>query len=130
MINEHPRIGLTILEAIDLPTEIVDFVEGHHERLDGSGYPNGLRGEQVSVIARIAAVADVYDAVTTTRPYSATVTPEEALALLRSQAGTLLDPHVVDALAAVLPEWEQRLATESELQGLGLSQVDGQEITV
>ncbi len=130
MINEHPRIGLTILEAIDLPTEIVDFVQGHHERLDGSGYPNGLKDEQISIIARIAAVADVYDAVTSIRPYRETVTSEEALALLRSQAGRLLDPQVVDALAAVLPEWERRLATESELQGLGLPHLDSQEITV
>jgi putative nucleotidyltransferase with HDIG domain len=129
-VNEHPRIGLTILQPVDLPREILDFVQDHHERLDGSGYPGGLRGEQVSIIARIAAVADMYDAVTTRRPYREPMTPEEALNLLRSEDGRLLDPRVVDALAAVLPEWERRRATERDLQGLGLPLPDSQEIRV
>jgi putative nucleotidyltransferase with HDIG domain len=130
MINDHPRIGLAILEAVDIPREVMDFVRGHHERLDGSGYPDGLKGDQVSLIARIAAVADVYDAVTSTRPYRGPMTSEEALALLRSQAGRLLDDRVVNALAAVLPEWERRRATESELHGLGLPSLESQALKV
>jgi putative nucleotidyltransferase with HDIG domain len=129
-INEHPRIGLTILRPVNFSKDVMDFVGGHHERLDGSGYPEGLRGEQISLIVRIAAVADMYDALTSGRPYREAATPEEALALLRSQAGTLLDPRVVDALAAVLPEWECRRATEHDLQGLELSRLDSQGITV
>lgn len=129
-LNEHPRIGLTILQPVNLPKDVMEFVGGHHERLDGSGYPEGLRGEQISIIARIAAVADMYDALTSSRPYREAATPEEALALLRSQAGTLLDPRVVDALAAVLPEWECRRAAEHDLQGLELPRLDSQGITV
>jgi putative nucleotidyltransferase with HDIG domain len=129
-VNEHPRIGLTILQPVNLSKDVIEFVGGHHERLDGSGYPEGLRGEQISMIARIAAVADVYDALTSGRPYREAATPEEALALLRSQAGTLLDPRVVDALASVLPEWEHRRATENDLQGLELPHLDSQGVTV
>ena len=117
-INEHPRIGLAILEPVHLPGEVIDFVQNHHERLDGSGYPHGLKGEEVSTIARIAAVADMYDALTSDRPYRGAATPEDALALLRSQAGRQLDPQVVQALTAVQPEWERRRATERDLEGL------------
>jgi putative nucleotidyltransferase with HDIG domain len=129
-MNEHPRIGLSILQPVDLPREVIEFVHGHHERLDGSGYPEGLKGEHISIIARIAAVADMYDALTSGRPYREAATPEEALALLRAEAGKLLDPHVVDALAAVMPEWERRLETELDLQGRGLPRLDSQEIPV
>jgi len=128
-INEHPRIGLAILEPVDLPAEALDFVQSHHERLDGSGYPQGLKDEQLSIIARIAAVADMYDALTSNRPYRGPATPEEALALLRAEAGRLLDPRVVDALAAILPEWERRRATERDLKGCELPRLDSQEIT-
>ena len=119
-IEEHPAIGLSILEAVDLPLEVIQFVEAHHERLDGSGYPHGLSGMQVPEVARIAAVADMYDAVTTNRPYRAPMHPEEALALLRSQAGRLLDPRVVQALAAIQYEWERRRAEEQVLKGIAL----------
>jgi putative nucleotidyltransferase with HDIG domain len=117
-IYEHAGIGLAILQPVGLAGEILDFVESHHERLDGSGYPRGLKGEQVSMIARIAAVADMYDALTSGRPYRGPVTPEEALALLRSEAGELLDARVVEALASILLEWEHRRATERDLDGL------------
>ncbi len=129
VIEEHPRIGLSILDPVDLPRVVVDFVESHHERLDGSGYPHGLRDGQISIVARIAAVADVYDAVTSGRPYRAPMTADEALALLRSQAGSLLDPTVVEAMAAVQPEWERRRASEPELRGFTHPERDTQEVT-
>jgi len=117
-VNEHAEIGPVILQPVELAAEIMDFVENHHERLDGSGYPRGLKDDQLSIIARIAAVADMYDALTSGRPYRGPVTPEEALALLRSEAGDLLDAGVVEALASILPEWEHRRATERDLDGL------------
>lgn len=129
-INEHPRIGFSILQSVELPREVIEFVEGHHERLDGSGYPHGLKEEQVPLVARIAAVADMYDALTSDRPYRAAATPEEALDLLRSQAGQQLDAQVVEALASVLPEWEQRLATETELPDVSLSDLEGGKVPV
>jgi putative nucleotidyltransferase with HDIG domain len=116
-ISEHTSIGLAILEPVELAEEIMDFVRSHHERLDGSGYPRGLKGEEVSMIARIAAVADMYDALTSGRPYRVAATSQEALALLRSEAGDLLDASVVEALASILPEWEQRRTSEPYLDG-------------
>jgi putative nucleotidyltransferase with HDIG domain len=129
VIEEHPRIGLAILDPVDLAKEVVEFVESHHERLDGSGYPHGLRNDLVSMVARIAAVSDVYDAVTSERPYRGPMTPEEGLALLRSEAGRLLDPRVVEAFAAMQPEWERRRASEPELQGFKLPEFDSQKVT-
>ncbi len=125
IINEHPRIGLAILDTVELPQEVVEFVQGHHERLDGSGYPLGLRDEQVSIIARIAAVADIYDALTSERPYRQPATPEEALAQLRLDSGKVLDPEVVKTLGVVLVEWERRRAIEPSLRGFRLPEMDG-----
>jgi len=123
-IREHTGIGLAILEPVEFVGGILDFVQNHHERLDGSGYPRGLKDKQVSVIARIAAVADMYDALTSSRPYRRAAAPEEALALLRSQAGALLDARVVDAMASVLPEWEERRGSEPDLEGLAFAEFE------
>ncbi len=120
VIEEHPRIGLSILDPVDLSPEVVEFVASHHERLDGSGYPGGLRGSEVTLVARIAAVSDVYDAVTTHRPYRSPMSPDEALEFLRSQAGRLLDPEVVESLAKVLSEWERRRQSDPALRGFRL----------
>lgn len=130
VIEEHPSIGLAILDPVDLPPEITGFVGGHHERLDGSGYPQGLQDEQVSIVARIAAVADIYDAVTSERPYRGPFTPDEAMALLQSQSGSLLDPAVVEAMAAIQSEWERRRASETELHGFKLPEPETREVAV
>ncbi len=130
IINEHPRIGMAILDSVDLPAEVVEFVRGHHERLDGSGYPLGLRDEQITIVARIAAVADIYDALTSERPYRRPAAPEEALAQLRLDSGAVLDPRVVEALAVLLPEWERRRVTEPALRGFRLPGIDKQTAIV
>jgi len=130
VIEEHPRIGLAILDPVDLAREVIEFVEGHHERLDGSGYPHGATEGGVTTVARIAAVCDVYDAVTSERPYRGPMEPEEALAMLRSDAGRLFDPEVVEALAAVLDEWTRRRASEPELQGFKLPELDTRKVIV
>jgi putative nucleotidyltransferase with HDIG domain len=124
VIREHTAIGMGILEPVELAEDVVDFVQNHHERLDGSGYPRGLAQEQISMVARIAAVADMYDALTSSRPYRAAATPEEALAILRSQAGTQLDAQVVEAMASVLPDWEERRASEPDLEGLTFAEFE------
>ena len=69
----------------------------HHERFDGSGYPNGLKGEQVPLIARIVAVADVYDALTSERPYKLAWTSDDAIAYLKHQSGRHFDPTCLNA---------------------------------
>lgn len=117
-IDTHPMVACRILEPLELSPEIRDFVRSHHERLDGSGYPDGLRGQELSLVARIAAVADVYDAMTSERPYKAALAPATALADLKSQAGKLLDARVVAALEAILPEWERQRHSDAALRGL------------
>jgi putative nucleotidyltransferase with HDIG domain len=130
IIEDHPTIGISILRAVDLPEEVVRFVQDHHERLDGSGYPRGLRDEEVSVQARIAAVADMYDAVTSERPYRSPMTPGEAVDLLRSETGRFLDPRVVLAMAAVVDEWEERRKREPALRGFKLPDLDLPKVSV
>jgi putative nucleotidyltransferase with HDIG domain len=129
-IEDHPRIGLAILEAVELPAEVLQFVGGHHERLDGTGYPRGLKGIEVPIIARIAAVADIYDALTTDRPYRGPETPQKTLSILRSDAITKLDPEVIDALESVMWEWERRRREEPELTGFRLPQLHPENIVV
>ena len=130
IIEDHPRIGIDILQAVDLPEEVVRFVQDHHERLDGSGYPRGLRDEQVSIQARIAAVADMYDAVTSERPYRSPMTPGEAVDLLRSEQGRFLDPRVVLAMAKVVDEWEERRKREPALRGFKLPDLELPKVNV
>jgi putative nucleotidyltransferase with HDIG domain len=117
-IDTHPMVACHILESLELSPEVRDFVRSHHERLDGSGYPDGLKGRELSLVARIAAVADMYDAMTSARPYKAALDPDTALADLKSQAGTLLDADVVAALEVILPEWEQQRHSDAALRGL------------
>lgn len=80
----------------------------HHERYDGGGYPSGLAGEEIPLQARILSVADVFDALTSERPYRTAHTGGEALAYLRHMAGTQFDPAVVGALERVLDQWQER----------------------
>ncbi len=121
IIQDHPSIGLGILEGVDLAAEVLEFVGSHHERLNGSGYPLGLQDEEISIIPRIAAVADIYDALTTTRPYRSAMTPEEALQVLRKEAGEgLLDHLIVGAMRNVAGLWEERRRDDPALQGFRL----------
>jgi response regulator RpfG family c-di-GMP phosphodiesterase len=77
---------------------------GHHEKYDGSGYPNGLVGDHIPLCARVVAVADVYDALTAVRPYKKAWPVEEAFDYLRTQRGRHFDPHMVDAFLGVANE--------------------------
>jgi HD-GYP domain-containing protein (c-di-GMP phosphodiesterase class II) len=81
--------------------DVLRVVRSHHERLDGRGFPDGLRGEDIPIEARIVAVADVFDAMTSRRPYRESRPPAEALAELRRVAGSQLDPDAVEAFVGV-----------------------------
>ena len=81
----------------------IEIAEAHHERFDGSGYPNGLRGESIPLAARIIAVADVFDALTSKRPYKAAWPVERAFTYLHEQAGKHFDPAVVEAFVRSQP---------------------------
>ena len=124
LIEEHPRIGLNIVQYVDLAEEVKELVLSHHEKLDGTGYPEGLRGEQVSIFARIGAVADIYDALTTERPYKPGLNVEDAVALLKREVTDgRLDERVVWSLIRALPTWGRRLRTDSSLKGFVLPEL-------
>jgi putative nucleotidyltransferase with HDIG domain len=125
MIEDHPRIGLKIISHVELADEVIQVVAGHHEKLDGTGYPYGLTGEEVTVFARIAAVSDIFDALTTERPYKPALTIERAVAMLKEEVtGGHLDPRVVDSLIRALPRWGRRLETEKDLRGLLIPEME------
>jgi len=94
----HVEAGVRILQHISLYRDSLEILAQHHERLDGSGYPRGLKGEEIIFPARVLAVADAYDAMTTDRPYRRAKTPEEAVRELYRVAGKEYDLHVVRAL--------------------------------
>ena len=96
MIMRHPTVSYEILKPIDFPWPVADAVLQHHERLDGSGYPNGLTGDQMRVESRILAVADVVQAMLTDRPYHPLFTIVDVLEELDAHSGVLYDAAVVD----------------------------------
>jgi HD-GYP domain-containing protein (c-di-GMP phosphodiesterase class II) len=109
IIHCHSEVGHEILSGIEFPWPITNMVWQHHERMDGSGYPLGLKGETICLEARILAVADVFDAITSHRPYRPALSTETALTELRKGRGTSFDAAVVDAglsfLSEVNPDW-------------------------
>ena len=100
-ITQHPLLGEKMLSPLaqDSP-DVLRIVRSHHERLDGRGFPDGLRGAKIPIEARIVAVADAFDAMTTRRPYRESRPPEDALQELRRVAGSQLDPEAVEAFLA------------------------------
>ena len=119
VIKRHPGAGARMAAVLG-DAKLTEIVRDHHERLDGSGYPGGLAGAQIPLGARIIAVADTFDAITSARPYRAASPQRKALDILRSEAGARLDPAAVRAfcghyagrralalwtLAAGIPEW-------------------------
>jgi HD-GYP domain-containing protein (c-di-GMP phosphodiesterase class II) len=98
----HPEMGLNLLDRAGQSSREVLAVLYHHERLDGSGYPYGLTAESIPLEARIVAVADTYDALTSDRPYRKACSQYEARRVLREEAGLRLDPKAVAALCAAL----------------------------
>lgn len=97
LVRGHVQTGSEILSNIDFPWPVARVVLQHHERMDGSGYPNGLKGDQIMIEARILAVADVVEAMASHRPYRASLGVDAALEELENNRGTLYDPTVVDA---------------------------------
>ncbi|MDO8846966.1 MAG: HD domain-containing phosphohydrolase [Coriobacteriia bacterium] len=106
LVKSHPEAGAAILQHITFPWPVADVVAQHHERLDGSGYPQGLSGDQIRPEAMVIAVADVVEAVSSHRPYRAAHGVEYALDLIRAGSGTAFDPKVVDACVAVFEKGE------------------------
>lgn len=105
IMKTHTNIGVSILTGNDaLIAAARDIAGSHHERWDGTGYPQGLAGEQIPILARICSVADVFDALTSTRPYKKPWAVEEATAWIISESGRYFDPAIVEAFKVAMPE--------------------------
>jgi len=102
-IRIHPQVGAEIISAVPFPYPVAPLILSHHERWDGRGYPQGLRGDDIPLGARILSVVDYFDALTSDRPYHKAMTQEAALLLLQQEAGRALDPNVVDLFIEHLP---------------------------
>ncbi len=109
LIRLHPISGYDILKTVDLPWPVADIILQHHERIDGSGYPQGLKGEDILLEARIIGVADVVEAMASHRPYRATLGIDKALEEISAKKGTLYDPEAVDACLELFQEKGYRL---------------------
>jgi len=114
IIKEHVAIGKKIIEGIEAKLPQQAFLEQakilastHHERWDGTGYPNGLKGEEIPIQGRLMAIADVYDALISDRPYRKAMTHEQAVEIIRAESGTHFDPTLVELFLGVADEFYQ-----------------------
>ena len=114
IIRRHPIDGWEIIAHIHELKEILPAVRGHHERLDGAGYPDGLTGDEIPLIARVIAVADTFDAMTTDRPYRRGLRPEQAAHEIYKNAGTQFCPVVVKAFRNLFERGEFSTAQGAE----------------
>ena len=109
VMKTHTTKGANILRPVTQLAEMLPGIELHHEALDGRGYPYGLKGDQIPLLARVIAVADTFDALTTNRPYQQAHTPDQALQIIKNLAGKRLDPAAVAALLAVYERGEIKI---------------------
>jgi putative two-component system response regulator len=111
IMKTHARIGAEILKGEDSNSELLSLASEialtHHEKWDGSGYPNALSGEQIPLAGRITALADVFDALTSDRPYKHAWSVEAAVDYIQSQAGSHFDPGLVDNFLSLMPQIQQ-----------------------
>jgi putative nucleotidyltransferase with HDIG domain len=113
LMQRHPIIGADIVQRYPAFARGAAIVRGHHERWDGQGYPDKLAGTNIPIGARILAVADSYDAMTSDRPYRNGMSPHQAAAILRGEAGAQWDPALVDIFLRVMPDQPARPALET-----------------
>ncbi|HEX3159738.1 MAG TPA: diguanylate cyclase [Gemmatimonadaceae bacterium] len=108
LMRGHTTAGVEMLSDIEFPWDVLPIVRSHHERWDGRGYPEGLQGEEIPLVARILCIADVYDALTSVRSYKRALTHEEALEIMRGDVGTMFDPTLFVAFERVATTWSAR----------------------
>jgi putative methionine-R-sulfoxide reductase with GAF domain len=112
-MKRHAAIGADILSVIEFPYPVAPIVRHHHEHWDGSGYPDGIKGDAIPIGARVLAVVDCFDALTSDRPYRPRMSDADALKIITDRRGTMYDPHVVDAFFA-FREVEQMTSPAAE----------------
>ena len=105
LMREHPAIGAEIVTGVEFLREALPAIKSHHERWDGAGYPEGLAGDRIPLVARIVNAADTWDACTSSRPYQPAMDVAAVLGILERLRGTQIDPQVHDALLAVVDRW-------------------------
>ena len=110
-VRIHPQVGADIIAAVPFPYPVAPLILSHHERWDGRGYPAGLKGDRIPLGARVLAIADYYEALTSDRPYQKAMTPDAAQALLESEAGQAFDPDGVAAFVALLPRLRDEISS-------------------
>jgi diguanylate cyclase (GGDEF)-like protein/putative nucleotidyltransferase with HDIG domain len=113
IVKQHPLAGVEVVRDIGLPEDVVQVVRSHHESWDGTGYPDGLRGERIPMWARIVCIADVYDALTSERSYKRAISHDEAMTVMRRDAGRQFDPalfQLFDELTSANPPSQRRAA--------------------
>jgi putative nucleotidyltransferase with HDIG domain len=113
LMSRHTIVGAEIMRDIEFLAEASQVVRSHHERWDGDGYPDRLAGEEIPLNARVFAVADVFDALTTNRPYRVALSFEQARAMIEAQAGRHFDPQVVAAFRRIDDDVLQQIAAEA-----------------
>ncbi len=104
LMSMHAEFGAKVLERVENLNEVIAGIRHHHERFEGGGYPDGLKGEEIPLIARIISVTDTFDAMTTTRPYREALSPDEAVRELHREAGRQFDPEVVKVFVELYEE--------------------------
>ena len=113
-IKIHPVVGADILERVRFPYPVVPIVRAHHEQWDGSGYPDGLKGEEIPIGARILSAVDCFDALASDRPYRRAMSLDEAMAFVKSRAGTQFDPAIVQVLEKNYLELERKVRQDTD----------------
>ncbi len=104
-LKRHPEYGVTLLANSGLDAEVIRAIQEHHERWDGSGYPAGLRGSEISILARIIAIGDVYDSLLSKRPHRDDLKPHEAVQFVLEESGRMFDPDLAAAFARRIPQY-------------------------
>ena len=110
----HPQVGAEIIATVPFPYPVAPVIHGHHERWDGKGYPAGLKGDEIPLGARILAIVDHFDALTSERPSHRALSTDDALAALQAEAGLAFDPHLVDLFVEHLPSLDDEARQQVE----------------
>ena len=120
----HPTVGGDILKRVNFPYPVEDIVRFHHEKWDGSGYPKGLKAEQIPLVARIISVVDFYDATRCDRPYRKGMKREDSLSLLQKMSGTSFDPRVVNLFVQHVAEFDSLIGREDIREQVASENID------
>ena len=106
-IKKHPIKGARILSAVSMFRDVAPIVQCHHERIDGKGYPEGLKGDKIPLLARIISIADAFDAMMSDRTYRIKLSFEDAIAQLKEGAGTQFDEEIVGVFIRILKDYDK-----------------------